>query len=319
MLKDRLKSFLSSTPIGYFLEQRSIRKWYQFKRQSIQSIAQSIDTLQQRWPIQIEQDGERPIFIFASGWRSGSTLLQRLVNSDPSTMLWGEPFPDSSLVQNLANSLRPFRSNYPPDYNFLGSEHFSASDTPLSSRWTANLYPDFEHLFYAHRALFERLYAKPAYDLGCDRWGFKEVRLMIDHAVYLRWLFPQAKFLFLYRNPYKAYQSCYGWRNLYIHWPHESVSDPETFGAYWVKQTTGFLNQFEQVDGYLIRYEDLCDRTVKIADIGAYLGTNLNAEVLESRIGSSKQTQIPPAALLKRLERVVSPLATQLGYERAIG
>ncbi len=312
-VKETFRRILKSTPIDPALERRSIRKWYQSKRQSVQTIEQAILSIQNRWSIQVEGDRAEPIFIFASGWRSGSTLLQRIVNSDPDTLLWGEPFPDSSLVQNLANSLRPFRESYPPDYNFLDSKNFSENDSPLSSRWTANLYPNFEHLFYAHRAFFERLYAQPAKEQGCSRWGFKEVRLTMDHAIYLKWLFPKAKFLFLYRNPYKAYRSCYDWRNLYRHWPHEPIPDPETFGKYWVSQVTEFLNCFEKVDGYLIKYEELCDRTVTISQIADYLQSDLDTEVIESRIGFSKDKE-PSRSLLKRLEKVVSPVARPLGY-----
>src|SRR5262245_32576620 len=38
------------------------------------------------------EDGAAPIFLLSSGWRSGSTLVQRLINSDSSVLMWGEPF-----------------------------------------------------------------------------------------------------------------------------------------------------------------------------------------------------------------------------------
>src|SRR5258708_2685540 len=40
---------------------------------------------------QEERDDECPIFLLATGWRSGSTLLQRIVSTDPNVLLWGEP------------------------------------------------------------------------------------------------------------------------------------------------------------------------------------------------------------------------------------
>ena len=36
-------------------------------------------------------DREAPIFLLATGWRSGSTLLQRILVTDPHVLLWGEP------------------------------------------------------------------------------------------------------------------------------------------------------------------------------------------------------------------------------------
>lgn len=313
--KAALKQVLQVTPLNVMLEQRSMRRWYDHKRNHAPTIPQAIDTISSRWSIQIESDVENPIFILASGWRSGSTLLQRIVNSDKSIMLWGEPFPDSNLVQNMADSLRPFQAHYPPDYNFLQSENFAENDTPLSRRWTANLYPNFEVFYHAHRDFFIRLYGTPARQQQCDRWGFKEVRLTIDHALYLKWLFPKAKFLFLYRNPYNAYRSCYNWRNLYTHWPDEEVCSPEQFGRCWVNQVTGFLNGYQNVDGYLIKYEKLCSKKEPISNISSYLNADLKDDILESRIGSSSDKKFPSGYLLKRLEKIVAPVAEPLGYD----
>ena len=36
-------------------------------------------------------DVDEPVFLFSAGWRSGSTLLQRLIMSDASIFVWGEP------------------------------------------------------------------------------------------------------------------------------------------------------------------------------------------------------------------------------------
>ena len=38
-----------------------------------------------------ERDTESPIFLLATGWRTGSTLLQRILVTDPHLLLWGEP------------------------------------------------------------------------------------------------------------------------------------------------------------------------------------------------------------------------------------
>ncbi len=312
--KAALKHVLQATPLNAILEQRSMRRWYDYKQKHAPSVRQALDAIQTRWPIQLETDDENPIFILASGWRSGSTLLQRIVNSDDTIMLWGEPFPDSNFVQNMAESLRPFQGNYPPDYNFLQSDNFAENDTPLSRRWIANLYPNFEDFYHAHREFFIRLYGTPARQQQCDRWGFKEVRLTVEHALYLKWLFPNAKFLFLYRNPYDAYRSCYNWRNLYMHWPDEEVCSPEQFGFCWVKQVTGFLNSYQNVDGYLIKYEGLCSQKEPISNIASYLNASLKDDILEGRIGSSNDQKFPPGYLLKRLEKIVAPVAKPLGY-----
>jgi len=249
-LKNLFKKSFTSTFIGDLIEQRSIAQWYQSKYESIPSLEEAINSINNRWSITLQDDKEQPIFIFSAGWRSGSTLLQRIVNSDSDTLIWGEPFAESNFIQKLANSIQVFREKEPAEYYFLKSLKNKDS---LAGRWTANLYPNINYLFQSHRNFFLTLYAQSAREYGFTRWGFKEVRLTLDHAVYLKWLFPNAKFLFLYRDPYKCYQSCYTWRNLYWTWPNEPVIGPEEFGRHWLEQVIQFTRDFEKVNGYLIR------------------------------------------------------------------
>lgn len=134
-------------------------------------------------------------------------------------LMWGEPYGDCNLIQRLADSIRPLRTELPTSNQFIN--HFTPQDgehsaADLSRAWIANLYPEMSDFLQAHRTFWETLFATPAYSRGYSRWGVKEVRLTIEHAEYLHWLFPKAKFIFLYRNPYKAYRSCRPWRNLYM-------------------------------------------------------------------------------------------------------
>ena len=54
----------------------------------------------------LRDSNAQPIFIFAAIWRSGSTLLQRLLCSDPSLILWGEPYTDTDLLPRLARGAK---------------------------------------------------------------------------------------------------------------------------------------------------------------------------------------------------------------------
>src|SRR6185312_1965624 len=112
----------------------------------------------------------------------------------------------------------------------------------------------------AHQAYFARLFAEPARRNGAERWGIKEVRLDCDHAFYLRWLFPRARFLFLIRNPYFAWRSyaaraAKGWK-WYHRWPDEPVT-VASFAAHWRRLAADFLENHHQVNGLIVRYEDL--------------------------------------------------------------
>ena len=57
-------------------------------------------------------------------------------------------------------------------------------------------------LFDAHRSYYRRLFADPAAEAGRRIWGFKEVRLTMDHAAYFRALYPKCKIILLYRHPF---------------------------------------------------------------------------------------------------------------------
>ncbi|MEO0535490.1 MAG: hypothetical protein AAF215_16660 [Cyanobacteria bacterium P01_A01_bin.123] len=60
----------------------------------IVSVQEAIKTIEVRY-LDLKYDNsvaDSPIFVFSAGWRSGSTLLQRLVMSDKSVVIWGELF-----------------------------------------------------------------------------------------------------------------------------------------------------------------------------------------------------------------------------------
>ncbi len=49
------------------------------------------------------QELDEPVFILATSWRSGSTLLQRVFCTDPSLLLWGEPFGRLALIPRIVS------------------------------------------------------------------------------------------------------------------------------------------------------------------------------------------------------------------------
>ncbi|WP_017711059.1 sulfotransferase [Prochlorothrix hollandica] len=309
-----IKAFLKTVLPQSWLEERASRRWYQEQRDGVQTIAAAIQGLETRWGLRPPDSPHRPIFIFSAQWQSGSTLLQRLINSDRRVLIWGEPFHKSNLVQSLGNSLRSFTAQFPPEDYFIDSPNFRDSEDQFDRRWTANLYPELQTLITAHRGFYHSLYGQPALDRGFERWGIKEVRLSMDHAYYLKWLFPRAKFLFLYRNPYKAYQSCHTWRDLYLRWPDVPVPTPQVFGTLWREMVEGYQAGYQQVDGLLIKYEDFCAGSPAVDQLSDYLDLNLKAEAMDRKIGSQRQTTPLSPHQIKTLRRAVNPLAHQLGY-----
>lgn len=247
----------------------------------------ALDAIAARWPDTAVPDGnrEKPIFILSAGWRSGSTLLQRLVMSGTRTIVWGEPLGDTAIVTRLAHSLEIIGPAWPPDSFFPGT----VPADELSGEWIANLTPHVHNLREAHRAFFLSWLRDPTVaDYDAIRWGLKEVRLSIADAHYLRWLFPNAKFLFIVRNPIDAFRSWKGnrWRSP---WPGYYRNSAIAFGRHWCTLADGFLAGYHSLGGMFIRYEDLIGGQFNTDELAAYLEfDSIDSTPLRRRIDTPK-------------------------------
>jgi hypothetical protein len=257
-------------------------------------------------------DDDAPIFLLSAGWRAGSTLLQRLVMSDSNLLMWGEPYNICGFVQRLADTTIAFRRDWPPPHYYYDGTATRA----LSQTWIANLYPSIADFRRGHRAALDTMFAVPARRAGALRWGIKEVRFGSEHAFYLRWIYPNARFLFLYRNPLDAYQSyANAGRHWHDFWPDKPVFTPTAFGIHWRRLAVGFLRDADELGALLVKYEDLHTGNDLIERIEAYLNLRVDRALLETKVSGSWVEQ----AHVNRLERwllrrAVAPLAQQLGY-----
>lgn len=243
--------------------------------------------IRDRWPDsdEIDPSQEEPIFVFSAGWRSGSTLVQRLLMSSGKVVIWGEPLGDAAGVAKLSHSLTAITPDWPPSSFFETTDNVSE----LSGKWIANLAPQMKYLKQAHRAHFEEWLSVPAVEsFAVERWGLKEVRLTIDHARYLKWLFPNAKFLFVYRSPYNAFRSWKGnrWRSV---WPGYYRNSAIAYARHWRLLLKGYLEGCDDVNGMLIKFEDLVSGKIDIDQLGAYIGIeDLDRQVLDKKIDTPK-------------------------------
>ncbi len=292
------------------------------------TIPDALEVLDRRFAPGPLPDGGAPVFLLASAWRSGSTLVQRLLVSSGSLLVWGEPYDHSALVRRLSESLLPFSEKWPPD-NYIADRR----NPPTAERWIANAYPHPSNLLAAHRAFFDRLFDAPAREMGYDRWGIKGVRLSGENAVYLRRIYPDARFVFLHRNPYDAFLSyrllheirphSFWW---YHRWPDEQVSTASQFGEIWARLTGSFLRWAPETKATILAYEEVTAGTAleRLADA---TGVEVDSRVLDRKVGATGQQRgkwrgarhALSSKERRDLDRVVGETATELGYEGPSG
>lgn len=299
-----------------FLGPREARAQHRRSMRAPITIQSGLSVIRARWPDLQSKNKTAPVFIFSAGWRSGSTFLQRWIMTGGNVLVWGEPYERTELIRSMAAQLKAFTPSWPDD------EYFSDDNDrlqELSAKWVANLYPPLASLMDAHIACLENLFLEPARNRGKCGWGLKVVTLTVGHAQYLQWLFPNAKFLFLCRDPYDAYGSYRKWRSWYKTWPAEPVFTPARYGALWRDLAADFLENHAQVGGLLLHYEKLHEPATRTR-LENYLGFRLAEATSLARVGDTGATSrmqrrhwVPKLEAFL-LRRQVEPVRRQLGY-----
>jgi Sulfotransferase family len=288
------------------------------KAADVQELCKSILALQNSHSTTVEasEDSEVPIFLLSTSWRSGSTLLQRILVTDPDLLLWGEPLGEMSLVSRLTEMVSLSIS----DRNLtLWQKQSALTSVPLAESWIANLYPSAEDFRLALRAVFDRWLCKPARDQGFVRWGFKEVRIGATEAVFLNWLYPKAKFLVISRHPYHCYRSLNdsGWGQVYDRYPDVIVDSAAAFAWHWNRIAVSW---FELPVGFPIRrikYEDLIARRIDFRELESWLGIRIDeSAALSASVGKTATRETLSWCERLIISHEAAPGMRALGYSK---
>ena len=283
----------------------------------LQSFAENLPALRQRWPSLEMCNEEQPVFLFAAGHRSGSTLLQRMLMQN--CWLWGEPYGESMLLDGLTRLFRTLRSDWPAEA-FMDESH--ADETDPAKAWVANRYPPMQSTVDATLGYLKTLLRDPARRHGRPYWGIKEVRYDADMAHCLRWLFPNARFVFLVRNPYDCFRSYARFeKSWYLRWPDKQLLQAHQFGSHWRRLAESFFRDANSLGAFIVRYEDLLSPDYRLKDLEGYLGFGVDLDAQEHWLDGSPPLAEPKLAEddFEDLKRAVEPFAAKLGYRRLSG
>jgi hypothetical protein len=250
-----------------------------------------------------------PLFVLAAGWRSGSTMVQRLLCSSQEVIVWGEPYARCELVQHLCQAAQGLNGQYPNEGHVPEIKALNG----LENQWIANLFPPVRDLKGSFRSALDGLLARPAFREGLSRYGLKEVRLDAEHGRFLHWIYPDARFVALVRNPWDAWRSAKG-MDLYLHWPDTPVNGPEIFAKHWLRLVESFADWKDEAV-FFVRYEDLISHPKAAIAVAAHCQLDrVDEQVLKKVIGSSGARPPLPADDIAIIESVAGSAARELGY-----
>ena len=274
-----------------------------------------------KWGLDPMPSANEPVFMLTSIWRSGSTLLQRLLCSDPSIYVWGEPYGDAGIIPHLFQSAKGLlRNDWPTINHFLDPNEPELAHVIAEpyKHWIANTYPAPQHMRASYRSMLDTLFLYSAKEMGRERFGIKEVRYDGLVAQFLQWLYPDARFVFLIRNPYDAWSSYKGVTWFY-QWPKILVKDVQTFAKLWRKNAETFL-QFPNEEGNLkarlILFEHLMNnKEENVQLLEEHCRVKIKREVLDIRIRGVQKPALPITSTEEAtIRRICNPIAEALGY-----
>jgi hypothetical protein len=103
----------------------------------------------------------------------------------------------------------------------------------------------------------------------------------------------------------------------YDRWPEEPVFTARHFGAIWRRLIESFELLYREVDGRLVKFEDLASGDIDIHALSNYLGLAIKPDVLTQKVSGQRISNLRPLTAIERwlLRSQVEPVARRLGYD----
>ena len=187
-------------------------------------------------------------------------------------LIWGEAGGGldylSNAYQGYQQMLGPGNMTYKFGLGGNGMEQFElfqSNPTHAVNAWIASMNPPETTLRDSFRQFLDSYYGQQARVLGYSRWGVKEVRSGPETASFMKILYPEAKFIFLVRNPFNCLLSIKR-RN----WMGErnALRATANYTRHWRSLAKGFRNANF---GLVVRYEDILNDQETVHKLRDYL------------------------------------------------
>ncbi|RSL30117.1 sulfotransferase [Salibacterium salarium] len=219
------------------------------------------------------------VIVCAVTHRSGSTLLQRVLNARKKTLIWGQ---HDRCLKDFIHIYQKINGSQ-KKFDYQRQKYFTNNEDPNTS--IANMTPGNSYLKDAlHSSVkefFETFYSE--YNERHDVIGFKEVLYGKEEITLFQEAFPDCKVVLLVRHPVDIWKSLLGKK-----WNPFTV---ESFSEIWNKNASDYMELAENnKNRILVRYEDIIskdkDTLTSIGQIGRLSMEEINY-VLNKKISSS--------------------------------
>lgn len=229
------------------------------------------------YPTHIATRTSRPVFVGSAINRSGTTAVQRLLNSDPSMIMFGEDdyfFRSASSCYQRATRLSGLTKEIEAQ-----QEIFKIDPT---GSWMAGPLPEYnDYVSAMSRGFYEfaTVYRNSAVTNGYQRWGIKKPSQEAEAYLVAQRMFPGSVIIYLERDIVEVLASS----KAYLDGKNYDV---ERHCRYWLDQMIAWYPRRNASYVATLNYRAL-GRTGWVEALGAFTDLSLDAKVMKTKTNSA--------------------------------